>query len=63
MWVDKDGFAHVEDQYDPSTFAEAAGNADRVDWAATWRYRKGQGDDVPEEFEEVTKDVVQGGSR
>jgi len=40
MWVDKDGYAHVEDQYDPDTFAEA--NVDRVDWEATKAYRKKQ---------------------
>ena len=40
MWVDKDGYAHVEDQYDPDTFAEA--NADRVDWEATEAYRRKQ---------------------
>lgn len=42
MWVDKDGHAHVEDQYDPSTFAEAGGNLDRVDWKATKEYRERQ---------------------
>lgn len=40
MWVDFNGWAHVEDQYDPSTWAEE--NKDRVDWKATEQYRKRQ---------------------
>ena len=38
MWIDKDGFAHVEDQYDPSTFAE--NNKGKVDWKETRKWRK-----------------------
>ena len=38
MWIDKDGDAHVEDQYDPSTFAE--NNKDSVDWKETRKWRK-----------------------
>ena len=38
MWIDKNGWAHVENQYDPSTFAE--NNPGSVDWEATKRYRK-----------------------
>ena len=38
MWIDKDGFAHVEDQYDPSTFAE--NNKGKVDWKETKKWRE-----------------------
>lgn len=40
MWIDKSGWAHVEDQYDPATFAE--NNEADVDWPATERYREQQ---------------------
>lgn len=42
MWVDKDGWAHVEDQYDPTTWAEHPDNRGCVDWPATRAYRKKQ---------------------
>ena len=35
MWVDKTGWRHPEDAYDPDTWAEDPGNRDRVDWEAT----------------------------
>lgn len=42
MWIDRDGCAHVEDQYDPTTWADFPGNRGDVDWPATERYRKEQ---------------------
>ena len=42
MWVDRDGWAHVEDQYDPTTWAEYPENRDQVDWPATVKYRRRQ---------------------
>jgi hypothetical protein len=40
MWVDKDGWVHPEDQYEPATLAE--NNPDDVDWEATERFRKNE---------------------
>lgn len=40
MWVDRDGWIHPEDQYEPSTLAE--NNQDDIDWEATNEYRKRQ---------------------
>lgn len=42
MWIDKDGWAHVEDQYDPTTWANHPSNKGRVDRKATERYRRAQ---------------------
>ena len=40
MWMDKDGWVHPEDQYEPATLAE--NNPDDVDWEATRKLRKEQ---------------------
>ena len=44
MWIDKDGWAHVEDQYDPTTWAEFPDNKGDVDWTATEEYRRNHED-------------------
>lgn len=42
MWIDRDGYAHVEDQHDPTTWAVFPENQGYVDWPATDKYRKEQ---------------------
>lgn len=42
MWIDKDGWNHIEDQYDPSTWAEHEDNVAYVDLEATKKYREQQ---------------------